>query len=285
MPERGSPTVRRRRLGQELRRLRENAGMTGDQVAERLSWSASKVSRMETAKTMPRRADVQALTSLYGADEAKQHELLGLLRDAARKGWWEDFSDSLPDELTTLLGLEADAVFARNWEPQIVPGLLQTEEYAYEVIRATQPITRIPPGEVRTRIEARMARQQLILRAEEPLVLWVVLDESVLLRRFGAVSVMRRQLERLIEVSRMPNIRVQILPLDAGHPVNTSSFFHLRFPEFHDVVYLESLYSARFVEDEGLVYGYEIAFDHLRTEAAGVDASRELIEKRIERWK
>nr|WP_260407618.1 DUF5753 domain-containing protein [Planomonospora venezuelensis] len=184
------------------------------------------------------------------------------------------------------MGLEVEAVSARSWEPQLVPGLLQTEEYAREVIRATQAITRIPPGEFRSRVEARMARQDLILRNTDPLTLWMVLDESVLLRRFGGASVMSGQLERLVELSRRPNIRLQILPLNSEHPVNTGSFFHLKFPEFHDVVYLESLHSARFVEDEEMVFGYEIAFGHLQAEAFGADASRELIEKTIEeRWR
>ncbi|MFB9882550.1 helix-turn-helix domain-containing protein [Planobispora siamensis] len=286
MPERGSPTVRRLRLGQELRRLRERRDLSGEDVATRLKWSASKVSRIENAKTMPRRSDVEALAELYEVGTALQQELLELHRDAARRGWWEDYSGSLPQEYTTLLGLEVEAVSALNWEPQIVPGLLQTEDYAREVIRSTQAITRIPPGEFRSRVEARMARQDLILRSVDPLRLWVVLDESVLLRRFGGATVMRDQLERLVELSRLPNVRVQILSLDREHPVNTGSFFHLKFPEFHDVVYLEALHSAWFVEDEEMAYDYEIAFDRLQSEAFGVDASREIIQKTVEeRWR
>ncbi|WP_245646747.1 helix-turn-helix domain-containing protein [Microtetraspora niveoalba] len=285
LSDRGSPTVRRRRLGQELRRLRERAELTGDQVAAQLGWSAAKVSRIETAKTSPRKADVEALLETYEVDSGQRQELLDLHQDAARKGWWEDYQSSLPHEYTTLLGLEVEATFARNWEPQVVPGLLQTEDYALEVVKAVQPITRFAQGGVRSRVEARMARQQIILREDEPLTLWVVLDESVLLRGFGGGAVMRGQLGRLLTVSRLPNIRIQVLPLDAGHPVNTGSFLHLKFPEFHDVVYLESLFGARFVEEEETVYGYEIAFDRLQAEALDVDASRELIRKSIERWK
>jgi transcriptional regulator with XRE-family HTH domain len=269
-----------------LRRWRERRDLSGEDVAKKLKWSASKVSRIENAKTMPRKSDVEALVELYEVSAVQQQELLELHQDAARKGWWEDYSDTLPQEYTTLLGLEVEATSALNWEPQIVPGLLQTEDYAREIIRATQAITRIPPGEFRSRVKARMARQDLIHRSADPLRLWVVLDESVLLRRFGGATVMRDQLERLIELSRLPNIRVQILPLSSEHPVNTGSFFHLKFPEFHDVVYLEGLHSARFVEEEEKAYDYEIAFDHLRSEAFGVDASREIIEKTIEeRWK
>ncbi|MBG0827296.1 helix-turn-helix domain-containing protein [Planomonospora sp. ID67723] len=286
MPEGGSPTVRRLRLGQELRRWRERRDLSGEEVATKLKWSASKVSRIENAKTMPRRSDVEALAKLYEVGEAREQELLGLHQDAARKGWWEDYSDTLPQEYTTLLGLEVEATSALNWEPQIVPGLLQTEDYAREVIRATQAITRIPPGEFRSRVKARMARQELIHRSVEPLRLWVVLDESVLLRRFGGATVMRDQLERLIELSKLPNIRVQVLSLNNEHPVNTGSFFHLKFPDFHDVVYVEMLHSARFVDEEEKAYDYEIAFQYLQSEAFGVDASREIIQKTIEeRWR
>jgi transcriptional regulator with XRE-family HTH domain len=284
VPDRGSsPTVRRRRLGQELRRMRERAGFTGDHVAEELNWSASKVSRVETAKTMPKRADVEALTTLYGAEESKVRELLDLLRDASKKGWWENFQDSLPQEYTTLLGLEEEAVLERTWEPQVVPGLFQTKEYAREVIRATQAIIRTPQPEVDTRIEARLARQDLLLK-RGPLTVWAVIDESALLRRFGGAMVMREQIGRLIEVSRLPNVRLQILPQDAFHPVNTSSFIHLQFQEFQDVVYLEMLHNGRWVEEPDEVYGYELAFDHLSSEAAGPDASRELMERIMERW-
>ncbi|MCG5215203.1 helix-turn-helix domain-containing protein [Streptosporangium sp. KLBMP 9127] len=284
MAERGSPTVRRRRLGQELRRLRERAGRTGDQVADELGWSASKISRIETAKTMPRKGDVQALTTLYQVGEEKQRELFDLLKAAARKGWWEEYRDSLPQEYATLLGLEEEAAFERSWEPQVVPGLFQTPEYAEEVIRATQVISRIPPGDIRTRVEARMARQQLLF-ADVPLTTWVVLDESAILRRFGGATMMRGQMERLVEVSSLPNVRLQILPQEAFHPVNTGSFIHLQFPEFHDLVYLELLHSARWVEDQGEVFGYKLAFDHLRSEALGPEASREFMEKAIDRWK
>ncbi|WP_433418893.1 helix-turn-helix domain-containing protein [Microtetraspora malaysiensis] len=285
MSERGSPAVRRRRLGQELRRLRERAELTGDQVAAQLGWSAAKVSRIETAKTSPRKADVEALLEAYEVDSGRRQELLDLHRDAARKGWWEDYQSSLPHEYTTLLGLEVEATLARNWEPQVVPGLLQTEEYALEVVKSVQPFTRFAQGGVRSRVEARIARQQIILREEEPLTLWVVMDESVLLRQFGSAAVMQRQLERLIEMSYKPNVGVQILALRAAHPGQSGSFLHLKMPEFHDVVYLETLYGANFVEDEDTAYGYEIAFDYLRAEALDVEDSRRIIEQAIRQWK
>lgn len=285
MPEHGSPTVRRRRLGQELRRLRERADLTGDQVAARLGWSAAKISRIETARTSPRTSDVEALLVIYMVDSRQRQELLALHRDATRKGWWEDYRDSLPKEYTTFLGLEAEATAARDWEPQVVPGLFQTEAYVRAMMESGQRSTLEAPGGVRSRIEVRMARQQAVLRAESPLAISAVLEESVLLRRFGDHEVMREQLKRLIEVSELPNVELRILPLDADHPINTGAFCHLKVPDFHDVVYLEALLGGRLVEDEAIVYRYEVAFDYLETKALDVDDSRRFLEKTVRHWR
>ncbi|MEW9527649.1 helix-turn-helix domain-containing protein [Microbispora sp. NPDC049125] len=285
MPDHGSPTVRRRRLGQELRRLRERSDLTGDQVAARLGWSAAKVSRIETARTSPRADDVEALLVIYMVDSSQRQELLALHQDATRKGWWEEYRDSLPKEYTTFLGLEAEATAARDWEPQVVPGLFQTESYVRAMMESGQRSTLEAPGGVRSRIEVRMARQEAVLRAESPLSLSVVLEESVLLRRFGGDEVMREQLRRLVEVSQLPNVELRVLPLDADHPVNTGSFSHLKVPQFHDVVYLEALLGGRLIEDEAIVYRYEVAFDYLESKALDVDASRRLIEKSSSRWR
>ncbi|KAA9376306.1 helix-turn-helix transcriptional regulator [Microbispora amethystogenes] len=285
MPEHGSPTVRRRRLGQELRRLRERADMTGDQVATRLGWSAAKISRIETARTAPRESDVEALLVIYMVDSRQRQELLALHRDATRKGWWEDYRDSLPKEYTTFLGLEAEATTARDWEPQVVPGLFQTEAYVRAMMESGQRSTLEAPGGVRSRIEVRMARQQAVLRVDNPLAISAVVEESVLLRRFGGDEVMREQLGRLIEVSELPNVELRILPLDTAHPINTGAFSHLKLPEFHDVVYLEALLGGRLVEDETIVYRYEVAFDYLETKALDVDDSRRLLEKTVRHWR
>ncbi|MEU7881948.1 helix-turn-helix domain-containing protein [Microbispora bryophytorum] len=285
MPEHGSPTVRRRRLGQELRRLRERADLTGDQVAVRLGWSAAKISRIETARTSPRTSDVEALLLIYMVDSRQRQELLALHRDATRKGWWEDYRDSLPKEYTTFLGLEAEATAARDWEPQVVPGLFQTEAYVRAMMESGQRSTLEAPGGVRSRIEVRMARQQAVLRTDSPLAISAVLEESVLLRRFGDHEVMREQLRRLIEVSELPNVELRILPLDADHPINTGTFCHLKVPEFHDVVYLEALLGGRLVEDEAIVYRYEVAFDYLETKALDVDDSRRFLEKTVRHWR
>ncbi|MFC0865227.1 helix-turn-helix domain-containing protein [Sphaerimonospora cavernae] len=284
MPDRGSPTVRRRRLGQELRRLRERAELTGDQVAERLGWSAAKVSRIETARTSPRESDIEALLVIYVVDSDQRQELLTLHRDANRKGWWEEYRDSLPKEYTTFLGLEAEAVMARSWEPQVVPGLFQTESYVRAMMESGQRSTLEAPGGLRSRIEVRIARQEAVLHAENPPELSVVMEESVLLRPFGGGEVMREQLRRLVEVSELPHVALRVLPLDAEHPINTGAFSHLKLPEFHDVVYLEALLGGRLIEDEAIVYRYEVAFDYLETKALDARASRKHIEKTISRW-
>ncbi|MEV4102991.1 helix-turn-helix transcriptional regulator [Nonomuraea sp. NPDC049649] len=280
----GSPTVRRLRLGQELRLLRERRKITGAKAAKELGWSPSKVSRIEAAKTMPSADDIKAMGQLYRTGEEKLDELFGLLRDADQRGWWEDYEDALPEEYTRFLGLEAEAIVQRSWEPQVVTGLLQTEEYAREVILATRGITRITHSGVRSRVEARLDRQQRVLRRPDPPEFQVVLDESALMRRFGEPSVMRAQMEHLLESSLLPNVSLRVLPLDSLHPVNTGAYIHLKFAGFDDVVYLEHLYTAHFVEDLERVAGYEAAFDHLRSEALDEDESRVLIQRKAMLW-
>ncbi|MEV0613884.1 helix-turn-helix transcriptional regulator [Nonomuraea sp. NPDC050404] len=283
--QQGSPTVRRLRLGQELRLLRERRKLTGAKAARELGWSPSKVSRIEAAKTMPSADDVKALAKLYRVDGEKVDELFGFLRDAEQRGWWEDYEDALPEEYTKFLGLEAEATFQRNWEPQLVPGLLQTEDYAREVILATRGIARITHSGVRSRVEARLDRQQRVLHRNDPCVLTMVLDEAALMRRFGEPSVMREQMEHLLELSLQPHVSVQVLTLDALHPVNTGAFVHLKFSAFDDVVYLEQLYTADFVDDLERVAGYETAFDHIRSEALDEDESRVLIQRKAMLWR
>jgi transcriptional regulator with XRE-family HTH domain len=283
--QQGSPTVRRLRLGQELRLLRERKKLTGAKAARELGWSASKVSRIEAAKTMPSADDIKAMAELYRVDQEKLDELFSFLRDAERRGWWEDYDDALPEEYTRFLGLEAEAAIQRGWEPQVVPGLLQTEDYAREVILATRGIARITHSDVRSRVEARLDRQKRVLHRPDPCELQIVLDESALMRRFGGPPVMRDQMERLLEFSLLPHVSVQVLPLDSLHPVNTGAFIHLKFAAFDDVVYLEQLYTANFVDDLDRVAGYEMAFDHMRSEALDEDESRTLIQRNAMLWR
>lgn len=284
MPERGSPTLRHRRLGRELRRLRERTEMIGDEVAARLSWSTAKVSRIENAKTLPTAQDVEALLTLYDADRDVRRELLELRRGAAQKGWWEEYREALQADLIPLLGFEVEATTIRNWEPQIVPGLLQTRDYARAVMEHNQQIIQVPHSWLRARVEARMTRQKILLFEASPVMLFAVFEESVLRRQFGDTAVMREQLRRLVEISELDHVEMRILPQETPPSMPTGPFVHLALPDFPDMVYLEDFFGAHYVEDPERVYAYERAFEHLMDMALDEESSRRLIQKSLERW-
>jgi transcriptional regulator with XRE-family HTH domain len=289
VPEYGSPTVRRRRLAAEVRRLRERAGLTEEEVAERLDWSSSKLSRIELHRTGVKPHDLARLLELYQVGEGHRDELLALAREPRRRGWWEAYSDALPEEYAAFIGLEAEAESESGWTPDIVYGLLQTEDYARALIRAHMGSS-ISPGDIERRVETRMMRQHVLTR-DEPITLSVVLDESALLRLFGTKFVMRQQMERLVHASQLPNVNLHILPLTGLHPVGTGEFVILKFApahgtRLHDVVYIEQLTrSALYVEDEADTREYSLAFDRLVAEALDPAKSRKLITKTMrERW-
>jgi transcriptional regulator with XRE-family HTH domain len=275
-----SPTLRARRLATELRRLRHGRGLTGEMVAARLGWSESKVSRIELGRTGVKEADVSRLLDLYKVSPARRSELLALAREAVR-GSREALSLNLTAELSDYLAAEAEARLLLSWQPQIVPGLLQTGDYARAVIRGVQEILGLPPGDIERRVEARLARQRLFDR-DPPLELSVVMDESVLHRRFGTPETMREQLEYLAERSRSPSVRVCVLPLDGDHPIGTGSFMYLQFPQVHmvplpDTVYVEQLVTNYRIESEDDTYKYRLTFDRLSARALPPAPSRELI--------
>ncbi|MQA87622.1 MAG: helix-turn-helix domain-containing protein [Streptosporangiales bacterium] len=283
MTDPGSPTVRRRRLAAELRRLRERSRRTADQVAKELGWSPSKISRIEQARTGPKLPDVESLLRLYGIEGTHRDELLALAREAERKGWWEAYSDALPPRYGAYIGMEAEAESIWEWQPHVVPGLLQTEDYARQVIRLAQSTATVPPREIERRVETRLARQQ-VLNRDPPLTLSVVLDESVLLRRFGDNSVMRGQFDRLVEAAQLPNVTLQVLRLDGSHPVITQNFVLLQFPRvheivLHDIVHIEHMDAVLYVEEEVATYRYRLAFERLVAAALTSAESLELISK------
>ena len=289
MPEYGSPTVRRRRLAAEVRRLREGAGLTEEEVAERLDWSSSKLSRIELHRTGLKPHDLARLLELYQVSEAHREELLALAREPRRRGWWEAYSDALPEEYAVFISLEAEAESESGWSPDIVYGLLQTEDYARAVIRAHMGSS-ISPREIERRVETRMVRQRVVTR-DEPFTLSVVLDESALLRLFGSEPVMRQQMQRLVEASQLPNVNLHVLPLTGLHPVGTGQFVILKFApahgtRLHDVVYIEQLTrSAIYIEDDADTREYSLAFDRLVAQALNPAKSRKLITKTMrERW-
>jgi transcriptional regulator with XRE-family HTH domain len=285
MPEHGSPTVRRRRLAAELRRLRERAGLTGEEVAEQLGWSGSKVSRIELYRTGVKTADLTRLLQLYGVTSTHQAELLALAREPRRKGWWEAYSDALPEEYAAYIVIEAEAVSMECWSSQLVHGLFQTADYASAIIEAHMDSTAsLPPGKIRQRVATRLERQQVLTRSERPLEFSVVLDQSVLLRQVGDAGIMGAQLEHLLEVSEQRNVTLTVLPLVGSHPIGTGGFAILHFlpvpgiGQSSDVVYVEQLSrTALYVEDEDEVHEYRQAFRRLSGRSLDPDQSRQLI--------
>lgn len=263
--------------------------MTGDQVAERMGWSASKVSRIENAHTAPRAMEIRKLLALYGVERRYADELLALAQEAARKGWWESFSSTLPPEYAALIGMEAEARSALSWEPFIVPGLLQTGDYAREVTNGyLEWIDPVPSSEISLRVAARLARQQVLMQ-DNPLRFSAVLDQSVLYRRFGNRDVMRSQIRQLLELSERANISLRILPLDGRHPIGTGAFVLLQFGEvrgviYQDVVYIENLTGGRYVEEEDQTFRYRRAFDRLSQLALDEKKSRDVLLAARDTW-
>jgi transcriptional regulator with XRE-family HTH domain len=287
MPASGSPPVRRLRLAAELRRLRNRSGKTADQVGRALGWSKAKVSRYELARSGLKPADVAMLLDLYGVRGSQREQLLTLAEEATRKGWWDAYADILTEEHRAFIGLEAEATSMQHWQVNVVPGMLQTEQYAWEVFSGYQKVAVIPPSVIQRRVETRLIRQQLLTR-EEPVELTAVLDESVLHRRRGGRSVMYAQLQRLAEVSERPNVTVRILPLARDPVLAIDSFVILRFGRahettLHDVVNFEHLSSELYVEDEKDTYEFRLAFEHLTEESLPPAQSRELIVQTAQR--
>jgi transcriptional regulator with XRE-family HTH domain len=278
-----SPVVRQRRLAAELRRLREQTGLTGDVVARDLGWSPSKLSRFELGRTVPKPGDLGRLLDHYGVTADRRAELSALAHEATGRGWWESYSDVLPDELASLIGMETEARSSWIWHLEVIPGLLQTRDYAREVNRGYQRIAAIPPALMERRLEARLARQQVLTR-DPPFELSVVLDESALRRKMASNAIMRSQLAHLIKVAELPNVELRVLPLERLNPIITGSFILLRFGEAHDtglpdVVYAERLSSNLYFEDQTETYLYQVAFETLSDAALSPQDSTELISR------
>jgi transcriptional regulator with XRE-family HTH domain len=272
--------VRRRRLAAELREIREGKGKSGDSVAAALQWSASKISRYERARTGLRPREVERLLDYYQITGDRRALLLGLAEDAARKGWWEEFADTLSEDYQQFIGLEHEASSIAVWHVDVVPGLLQTEGYARHIISGYDRVEPITPGMVGRLVRVRMRRQQVLNR--ERLQLSVVLDESVLTRRIGDEAVMYDQLHRLAREAERPNLTLRILPLDAQHRVFGESFVIFGFGAdadamLQDVVSTEQLRSGCTFEGERETYLHRIAFQMLAEAALDPAASRALI--------
>jgi transcriptional regulator with XRE-family HTH domain len=280
MPAERGPTVRRRRLAAELRRLRERAEMTLEQAAGQFEWSVAKLSRIETARVGINLADLRFLLKIYDVTDERVEDLVSLARRARMRGWWESYADTLPSDYASYIGLESEAAAIRCFDALTLNGLLQTTDYAREIIRASL-MALSPPGEVERRVEVRTTRQRVLTRELNPTRLWSVIDEAVLRRYVGSSpTVMKAQCDHLLELSELPNVTVQVLTNGVGaHPATTGTFSILEFPEPQDpdVVYLETLTANIFVEDDAQAYRYALAFDHLRAMALGPDESRAFI--------
>ncbi|MFD0315626.1 helix-turn-helix domain-containing protein [Streptomyces flavalbus] len=271
-----NPTVRRRRLGQELRRLRELKGMTAEEVAERLLVSQSKISRLENGRRSISQRDVRDLCGVYEVEDHRiVDSLMQMAKDSRQQGWWHSFGD-IP--YSVYIGLETDAASLRVYDPQVVPGLLQTRTYAEALI--TGALAEATPADIEKRVQVRMRRQERITAPENPLRLWAVVDEAAVRREVGNKQVMIEQLEYLLEASQLPHVTVQLMPFAMGaHPGVSGQYAILEFPDAADssVVYIEGVTSDLYLEKAQDVQKYAVMYEHLRAQALNVDQTREFI--------
>jgi len=278
MPD--GPTVRRRRLGAELRRLREAHSLKLDEVASELDLVASTLSRIETGKAPIKTYYLNRLLDMFEVtDPAARQVLIDMGREGHRKGWWAEYGDVLPSGFDIYVGLEAEAQGLRSFEATLVHGLLQTVDYATAVLRELHP--KDSEEQVQKLVGLRMQRQRT-LEGPPSIEFWLILDEAALRRRVGGVAIMRHQLEHLVEASRWPNVTLQVLGFDSGaHAGMDGAFSILEFPERtdHDVAFIDGgFFGMVYLEKDREVRLFTEAFDRLRAAALSPAASIELIE-------
>jgi transcriptional regulator with XRE-family HTH domain len=271
------PTLRRRRLGAELKRCRENANMTQENVSRHFEWHAAKVTRIETARVTVTARDVRDLLTLYGVqDDDYRDALVELARQSKERTWWTDYRDVMRG---AYVGLEDGAVAMRSWEPIVLPGLLQTREYMAALLRAGRAAD--APADIDRRIALRLQRQERRLRGDRPLELTAIIDESVVRRVVGGPECMNDQLKHLIDATQLHNVTLQVLPFDAGeHPFLGGSAALLEFPEttHMDVVYLEGIAGDYYEEQPTEVARYREEFQRLSAKALDPRMTVKLIE-------
>jgi transcriptional regulator with XRE-family HTH domain len=263
------PTVGQRRLARALRRLRANAGLTIDHVAEKLELSPSTISRIETAQASVRRPDVREMLDIYGVTGGQADQLLQLVEESRQRPWWQEYRD-LPS--APLADLEGEAASISQYSALLVPGLLQTEAYASAVLQTVRSDDR--PEAIQRRLQLRMERQELLTDQRLP-EYRVVLDEGLLRRTVGGTEVMHAQIERLIDASALPNVTLQLLPFATGaHPGMDGEFTICSYqePEDPDVVYIENAGGEAFIEDPAVTRRYKSIFENLR--AAALDSAK-----------
>lgn len=275
------PTVPRMALGEQLAKAREQAQVTLDDAAAALDCTVWKIRQIESGKTGLRKLEFDQLVELYGLDDDTRARLDQIRGMGRRRGWYVKHGGRLKPQEGQFLGIESAAIEIRTWQSAIVPGLLQTEAYAREVVGGWQQFVKIAPSGIDSRVSARLARQGR-LQGEGALRLWAVVDESALWRRFGGNDVMRSQLEHLIDVSQLPNVTVRVLSLDGRQPVGTGAFIYFSFPRVYDVrlddiVWLEQLTANFQVSRRNDVYQYSLAFDELFDKSLPPGPSRDVM--------
>jgi transcriptional regulator with XRE-family HTH domain len=290
MSDVGSSAVRQRRLAGELRRLRRRAHLTGKDVASRLGWSEAKLSRIENGQARVKIADLDDFLDLYKVSGSHRAELIALAEESREADPLEDIEGDLPEGHAQILQAESEAEAMLIWEPQVVPGLLQIEDYTRALLQLWPAVFATPAAEIERRVETRRLRRRVLTRVP-PLELSFVIDESVLFRGFAAPPVMRAQLAYLAEAAEQPNIELRILPLAGKQVIGTGSFIHFRFPRIHEVslpdtVAFEHLQGTTFIESERDVNAYQVVFGALRDNSLNPQASRDTLAKAVrEAWK
>ncbi len=273
-----SPSLRRRRLAAELRRLRDQSGLSISDVAEKLGWQPSRISRIETRQLGISGPDLRKLLDVYGAEDGPYRTTLSdLARRAGERGWWQSYPRNvIPSEYGDLIAVEAEAATIRSYHPEVVPGLLQSPSYARAVIRAGRRGD--TAAEIDRRVEVRMERQAVLTRTDPPPPrVSVVLNEAVLRRRVGGPEVMHEQLGYLMAERDRANVAIQVLPFDSGaHPSMVGPFTMITFIDPGDlgVVYLEHPTSSLFLESAEDIRAYEEFWDAIQSDAYSPEDTR-----------
>lgn len=275
----GAPTVLRMVLGKRLQDLREQAGISLEEAGRALDVTHATIRRMEKAEVGLKIPYVEKLLVTYGITSPEEiGGFLALAREANRPGWWHGFRDVLPDWFSAFVSLEGEAAVIRAYEPAYVPGLLQTADYARATLRAGLP--HAAPEEIDRLLTLRTERQALVTRADAPL-LWIVMDETVLRRPIGGRRVMREQVDRLMEATELPNVRLQIMPFAAGpHPAMYGPFHIFRFQlnEIPDIAYAESLVGGVYFDERDDVSAFLEALDRMCAQAAPAQSTKAILD-------
>ncbi|MFC9084341.1 helix-turn-helix domain-containing protein [Streptomyces sp. NPDC057062] len=278
----GTPPARRRRISIALTKLRENSALTCAQVGQALDWSGSKVNRMETGSGRVQPSDVDALCRFYGTSDELREFLKSLAREAKTRGWWQVHGAGVPEWFNIYIGLEQDASTLRQYQCEVLPGLMQTEAYARELHTTGAHMS---AEDIDRAVRVRLERQAMLTRPDAPEA-WFVVNEGAVRNVIGDREVMREQLERILETTELPGVTLQVLPFDSGTYPATGSFTMLGFPapEDPDLVYRDGITDAVYLEGEHHVREYTRAFDGLRAAALSPQRSARLIQSVVKEY-